>query len=124
MKNHVRYLVGVLAGLAIAAVIVVATSPCPVWAQAQAEITASGSACSQAGCAYTRHQRRTLCSEDHAHDGHEYRAQGILRSGQKFTVRDGSGVNEGVGCTNPRGSSRFVSIRGGWPGHWTSWRPA
>lgn len=91
---------------------------------AQAEVTATGSACSQVGCAYTRHQRRTLCSEDHARDGHEYRAQGILRSGEQVTVRDGSGSNPGVGCTNPRGGGKFKSIRGGWPGHWTSWRPA
>lgn len=91
---------------------------------AQAGITASGSACSDAGCAYTRHHRETLCAEDHARDGHQFRAQGILRSGEQVTVRDGSGAKPGVGCTNPRGGGRFQQIRGGWSGHWTSWRPA
>lgn len=91
---------------------------------AQADITASGSACSQTGCAYTRHHREMLCTEDHARDGHQFRAQGILHSGDQVTVRDGSGAKPGVGCTNPHGGGRFIQIRGGWPGHWTNWRPA
>lgn len=107
--------------LAAALVLLVATC---AQAQTQDEITATGSACTQAGCAYTRHHRETLCAEDHARDGHQFRAQGILRSGEQVTVRDGSGVKDGVGCTNPRGGGRFQHIRGGWPGHWTNWRAA
>lgn len=117
------FLAGFVVTGVVVAVILLAAAQCPAKAS-QAQVTANGSACSQAGCAYTRHHRETLCSEDHAHDRHEYRAQGILRSGEQVTVRDGSGVNEGVGCTNPRGGGRFQQIRGGWPGHWTSWRPA
>lgn len=115
---------GVIACIWAVGSILILGNSCSAQAQTKDEVTATGSACTQAGCAYTRHQRRTLCSEDHARDRHEYRAQGILRSGEQVTVRDGTGVKEGVGCTNPHGGGRFVSIRGGWPGHWTDWEPA
>lgn len=88
----------------------------------QSQLAATGSACSQAGCAYTRHRDQTLVSCDNRRDGKEFKAQGVVESGRKWTVRDGNGVNPGCGRINPHHGGKFLYIRGGYPGHYTSWR--
>jgi hypothetical protein len=127
MENIMRKLAiitAILLALVLFWVAMFATVCVPAIKPAKAAVTATGTACSAAGCAYTRNQRQTLVACDNRRDGHEFRAQGITRGGEQWTVRDGNGVNPGCGRTNPHDGGKFVSIRGGYPGHWTGWRPA
>lgn len=127
MENIMRLLsiiTVILLALVLFWVIMFAVVCVPTIKPAQAEVAATGSACSQAGCAYTRNQRQTLVACDNRRDGHEFRAQGVTQNGEQWTVRDGNGVNPGCGRTNPHRGGEFVHIRGGYPGHWTAWRPA